>query len=179
MSKKAKPASKSDTNPFWDFSIWLYQKDDVAANCLIFQEETTLNVNILLLCCWAGWHGMAIEPRIFEDLLTRYDPWYHQVILPLRRLRTRMKHSIGAIQADQFHALRAQIKKLELHAEKCQQDFLFHALPQSTMGAEKAPLFQSMILENITLYAKLQKTPLNTASKTAVKAIISRLATEM
>ena len=129
MSKQKQSELKPDKNPFWEFSVWLYQKQDVATNCLIFQEETALNVNFLLLCCWAGWHGKALEPSILADLLERYDPWHEQVILPLRRLRMRMKQPIGVIGADQFDGLRIHVKNLELQAEKYQQDFLFDALP--------------------------------------------------
>jgi uncharacterized protein (TIGR02444 family) len=112
---------------FWQFSQGLYQAAGVEECCIALQEDHGADVNILLLCCWCGARGCGLDGAWFRALLS--DPqllvWREQCIAPLRCLRRLLKTQ-GMAGAQQ---LREGVKRLELEAEKLEQDFLLQQLP--------------------------------------------------
>ena len=78
-------------NPFWRFSINVYQHEAVKKQCLSFQEEQGVNVNLLLLCCWLAY---TVEDIAKQQLLLAshtIDDWHASVTQPLRTSRRFVK----------------------------------------------------------------------------------------
>lgn len=123
-------------NPFWDYSLLLYQRPGVAEFCLRLQdgiessdgiEKNTAvessadhseyaNVNILLFCCWLGNQGVRLADDDLIALKAAIEPWHKDNVLPLRVARR-----TPGITEQRKHALLER----ELAAERGEQDQLF------------------------------------------------------
>ncbi|MGF1610740.1 MAG: TIGR02444 family protein [Kiloniellales bacterium] len=119
---------RASANPFWDYSLALYAKPDVAEACLGLQDRHGLDVNLLLFCCWAGSRGHRLTPGELERLIAAVTDWHRQVVVPLRGLRRWLKGRAATAQGA-AGALRARIKAQELEAERIEQELLHAALP--------------------------------------------------
>ena len=115
-------------NPFWDFSLDVYGRPGVAEACLALQDRHGLDVNLLLLCCWAGAQGRTLDSVEVGRLMAAVADWQRRVTRPLRDVRRRLKAMSGA-DAHRLGALRQAVKDCELAAERIAQDLLFDALP--------------------------------------------------
>ena len=110
-------------HPFWRFSLRLYAQPGVEAACLALQAQG-VDVNVLLLCCWLGRRGGALDRRRLGALLKAVGAWQQAVVLPLRQLRRTLKRPAWRVDADARLRLRRQIVKAELEAERLQQLWL-------------------------------------------------------
>ncbi len=122
--------SEPGENPFWRYSLALYEREAVAAACLNLQGRLGLDVNMLLFCCWAGANGRRLSAAEILDLIEAVQAWRREVILPLRAARRWLKAEAPAI-GPAAQALRADIKASELAAEAVQQDIMHKRLPLS------------------------------------------------
>lgn len=75
------------TEEFWNFSLALYARPGVAEYCLRLQDEIGANVNLLLLCCWAGRYGMALNADTLAAAIAAIENCEAQVLRPLRARR--------------------------------------------------------------------------------------------
>ena len=115
---------KSD---FWELSVATYSRPGVADACLSLQDRHSLDVNLVLFCCWYGSTRGLLNKDIFERVIVFSESWATHVVRPLRNIRTWMKHpdSVEVWQLNKSHLnLRNAIKKSELSAERIQQDTL-------------------------------------------------------
>ncbi len=109
----------------WQFSLAVYTQEDVAGHCLALQDRIGLDVNMLLMMLWAAsrWgHAPTTEQIAQADSLVQ--DWREEVILPLRKLRTRLKTGPAPAPDAITNELRENIKRLELEAERTEQDVL-------------------------------------------------------
>ena len=111
------------SNPFWQYSLKLYARKEIAGLCLRLQDEGGLDVNLLLYCLWQGSQGRSLERTTLAEVCDVSAPWRLEVVESLRHARRWMKGRDQGI-AGQSGDLRDRIKALELAAEKCQQDWL-------------------------------------------------------
>lgn len=112
-----------DRNPFWHFSWNLYHADGVADACLALQAREGLDVNLLLFCCWAGWHGRRLSEADLATLVAAAADWQERVVQPLREVRTWLKEQ-DRVSAESAETLREAVKAQELEAERLEQDLL-------------------------------------------------------
>ncbi|UTW09737.1 TIGR02444 family protein [Pseudomonas benzenivorans] len=99
----------------WRFAEHYYQRPGVEAACLQLQAS---GADVCLLICgvWLGRRGVACSAVRIEQLKAIAQPWQHQVVERLRQLRQDWR---GAAQGDEtLAALREQVKRLELEAER-------------------------------------------------------------
>ena len=125
--KSASPKSTRTTdggtlaldNPLWRFVLPFYARDGVSAACLTLQDRLGADVNILLFAIFAQVErGLMLD---HDDLATvdgLLRDWRHEVIQPLRRVRTRMKSGPAPAPAAATASLRNRIKTAELEAEQ-------------------------------------------------------------
>jgi uncharacterized protein (TIGR02444 family) len=118
--------SASD-NPFWDFSLVVYDRAGVAAACLALQNRHGVDVNVLLFCAWAGSCGHPLGPGDLAKLRTAAHPWQSAVVAPLRAVRRQLKAMEGTPESA-IGRLRSRIKGAELDAEAVEQRLLFEGL---------------------------------------------------
>lgn len=139
------------SNPFWDFSLAVYARPDVAPCCLALQDRHGVDVNILLWAAWCGLQGLALSADAI--MAARVEPglaaWREEVVRPLRRMRRELLPPQGAV-ADQ---LAAQLGRAELEAERLEQDGLF----RFTLTHLQCPLPELPMREPNILRANLRQ----------------------
>jgi uncharacterized protein (TIGR02444 family) len=103
------------SSDLWSFSLTTYARPGVEQACLQLQSA---GVNVCLLLCgaWLGQRGVACDEQRLQQLRSVADSWDADVVRPLRALRTQWK--AGATADTDLHALREQVKALELEAER-------------------------------------------------------------
>ncbi|MGX9934287.1 TIGR02444 family protein [Advenella kashmirensis] len=109
----------------WQFSLAVYTRDGVAEHCLALQRRLGLDVNVLLLMLWAArqW-GDAPTAEQIADADGRISAWRHEIVIPLRQLRGRLKSGPAPAPDVMTNMLREDIKRLELDAERMEQEML-------------------------------------------------------
>ena len=118
-------ASVLDDELYWRFSLAVYPAPEVARSCLALQAQIGLDVNVLLMALLAArWHQRAIGHDEIGQADARVVQWRQEIVVPLRRIRSRLKS--GPPPAPQAHTdvLRTEIKQAELHAERIEQQVL-------------------------------------------------------
>ena len=133
-------------NTFWRFSLKVYAKDGVAPACLALQDRHGLDVNLLLVCAWAGVHGRGLTRAELETLRGAVGDWHREAVRPLRAVRRWMKEQ-EAVPLERHQKLREELKRLELEAEQLEQQILFEAL-----ALEKGVGSPAIVAENLLLY---------------------------
>ncbi|WP_462380193.1 TIGR02444 family protein [Pseudomonas sp. Marseille-QA0892] len=99
----------------WEFACETYAHPGVEAACLQLQEQGN-DVCLLLCCAWLGKRGVAYEATRLAALHAIATPWRREVIEPMRALRLAWRANAQA--DDALHALREQVKALELQGER-------------------------------------------------------------
>lgn len=154
QDRKFREANIMASNPFWDFSLRVYERPGVASACLSLQEELGADVNLLLYALWAGRRGHLLSREECEELLAAIEPWHKDVVRGLRQVRLVMKRQRRAdkIDPDVAESLRQRVKKLELEAERLEQDALYKALPlKAGAGAPE------VAMDNLKIYLRRLK----------------------
>jgi uncharacterized protein (TIGR02444 family) len=135
---------EGQASAFWGFAATLYARPDVARLCLELQDRAGRDVNLVLLCLWAGEVlGLALDDWDLADLAAAVAPWNALAVHPLRALRRSLKGEAAA------EPLRAKIGAAELEAERLAQRHLLAALPARAGGVPS----QDLGLANLARYA--------------------------
>ena len=132
------------TNPFWDFSLASYSRDGVPESCLALQDDFNLDVNVLLYGAWLASQDKRLETEHLAALEVVIKPWREQVVEPLRALRRRWREYPPA------EVLRGEVKRLELQAERRQQDMMLAYL----QAASEPPAASQPLQENLLQVAR-------------------------
>ena len=140
-------------NPFWDFSLQVYGKRDLADILLWFQDECQMDINLVLYCCWAG---VSLTPKVSPTEMTlirrTVNRWQSEIVQPLRFLRQTLKADSRGISTDGVEDLRAIIQQAELNAERLQQDILHERFSRElnqTLDQEEG---RRHVVSNLVLY---------------------------
>ncbi|WP_018897770.1 TIGR02444 family protein [Rhizobium sp. 2MFCol3.1] len=112
----------------WPNMILLYADSRIAQLCLSLQDEFDADVPVLLLLVLADRRGMSCEDEAFHKFLADAATWRELVVRPLRTLRRAMK---GHCAPGAETALRENIKRIELQAERVHVARLAKAFPVS------------------------------------------------
>ncbi len=109
-----------DDDQLWPFSQRVYAISGVADACLALQERCGLDVNLLLWCGWrAAMGGGASNAAELREAMARSAPWQTDIVGPLRSVRRNLKPR--AVEDAEAAALRDEVKRLELDAERLEQ----------------------------------------------------------
>ena len=114
-------------NPFWDFSLAVYDGAGVESACLGLQDRHGVDVNMLLFCAWAGRRGHILGPEDLARLRAAVQPWQAAVVGPLRAVRRQLK-TMDVVPEPAIDRLRTRVKDAELDAESVEQWLLFEGL---------------------------------------------------
>ena len=102
----------------WDWAVAAYGADGVADACLELQDAAGQNVPLLL---WAGWcaaEGRAPDEDALEAAGDTARAWQETAIAPLRAVRRALKPRAPDLDDEAREAVRAQVKAVELEAER-------------------------------------------------------------
>lgn len=108
-------------NPLWTFSLVVYAEVGVQDECLALQERLALDVNLLLLCAYAGVQGVTLSGHDVADAAGAVATWHGDIVRPLRAARRALK----PVARDDASALRTDVKAAELKAEQIEQAMLW------------------------------------------------------
>jgi uncharacterized protein (TIGR02444 family) len=114
-------------SPFWNFSVAVYSSGAVQDECLTLQDQFGLDVNLVLLCAFAGAvHGTALTPDDIASARALVGPWHKEVVSSLRTAHRRLKtiETPGADATKAAADLRTQVKATELESERIEQMIL-------------------------------------------------------
>lgn len=146
----------SSQNSFWDFSLAVYRIPGVAAACLRLQDEAGVDVNLLLYVCWLGTvRDRPLDEAALRDALAQTDAWRDRVVRPLREVRRWMKGRTEGLPSGAVESLRSDVKRIELAAERLQQDMLFAIVGPVTVHATGAAGAADRVEKNIALYLRV------------------------
>ena len=109
-------------NPFWQFSLKIYQHEEVKEDCLWFQNQEGANVNLLLLCCWLACAVEEISQREFNEACLLIDSWQQHVTQALRRVRQYLKNAQRTDWVKHFYQ---HVLADEISSEAYQQFILY------------------------------------------------------
>jgi uncharacterized protein (TIGR02444 family) len=102
----------------WGFALRLYAAPGVGDACLKLQDESGVDVPLLLFSAWLTAHSVALS----ETELARIDgvvaDWRNEVVKPLRAVRRRLKNGPPPGATVDTDTLRNGVKGVELSSEK-------------------------------------------------------------
>ena len=139
---------------FWRFSLQFYRSRGVAAALLRLQDQGRLDVNLLLLCCFAASCGRRLRRRQLMAANRTIAQWNDDAIQPLRSVRRALKGQAGQAFAAPALRLRPQVARLELAAERVAQTALAHWLADFPVVVEPEDR-AALALGNLTSYSEL------------------------
>lgn len=99
----------------WNFALELYAKQGVEQACLELQDAGS-DVCLLLTGAWLQRRGVRCLDERVHAVQELARSWQREVISPLRQTRRDWRTAAG--EDTELAALREQIKKLELQAER-------------------------------------------------------------
>lgn len=98
----------------WDWSVRAYARPSVQDICLSLQDDDGQSVCLLL---WAGWRG-PVDPDALEAAVDTARTWHRTAIDPIRTVRRTLKKPVPDMDDARRLALREEIKRAELSAER-------------------------------------------------------------
>jgi uncharacterized protein (TIGR02444 family) len=136
---------------FWRFSLRFYARDGVAPLCLALQDQHGIDVNILFLLIFFSLQRRRLSSEDTQKMDGASAAWRTRAVQPLRALRRDLKIGMTGMSAQTTEALRNDIKRCELHAERLQQEMLEHMFPVATTGTPSS--IQEAAAANIAAYS--------------------------
>jgi uncharacterized protein (TIGR02444 family) len=159
-------------HPFWTFSLQLYKKKEVEQALLLLQNQFGLNANVILFICWFSFNGQgAFSQSKVRELLLRIRPWHERVVLPLRRLRDRLKPYVDKVSWAK--GVRQAILLEELEAEHAEQLLISEFFTYEDYRIKSAPQKASDIFRSLSAYCRISRVDLDAIGCDAVAAILS------
>jgi uncharacterized protein (TIGR02444 family) len=107
-----------DAADLWAFALKVYASSGVAAACLDLQDDYGADVPVLLTALWMARRGLRLDPAGMAVIESAVGPWRDGMVTPLRALRRQLKAGPPPAPSPETEALREEIKRAELHAEK-------------------------------------------------------------
>jgi uncharacterized protein (TIGR02444 family) len=114
-------------SPLWRFSLAVYRGAGVQEECLDVQERFGVDVNLLMLCGYAGAvEGAVLSASDVEDVLKATGAWHADVVRGLRQVRRSLKPlSEAGDLAQVAGTLRLKVKAAELESEQIEQAMMW------------------------------------------------------
>ena len=108
----------------WRFSLAFYRQRGVAEACLQLQDESGADVNIILYLLFLAARGQRVRADDVRRIEAHVAGWRDAVVVPLREVRRKLKLPVGAFDVAVSAELRNDVKRIELAAERIQQEAL-------------------------------------------------------
>lgn len=138
----------------WAFALALYARPGVAEGCLALQNETDVDVMLLLMATFAAVkHRTLLTPDEIRALDEACRPWREQIVRNLRTIRIELRTGPDPAPSSETEQLRSKIKALELEAEKLENKLLAECLPMRPPGDEAVrPEQLRAVLNDVVMY---------------------------
>jgi uncharacterized protein (TIGR02444 family) len=163
-------ASTAKASPFWTFSLGFYRGPGVSEACLEMQDNSGVDVNIVLLLLWLASQKRRLATDDVKALADKVRPWQTDVIGPIRALRRMLKSDAPLLDKGAAELFRTRIKAIELESERLQQEAMY-ALA-ANLKSEPAGAADEAARANIEAYRSVVGRPFTQA---AVETLIGAL----
>lgn len=138
---------RPSANPFWAYSLRLYRKPGVAAACIGLQDRLGIDVNLVLFCVWTAACGQTLTPATMRLAAGLSRVWSTNVVGPLRGTRRFLKPL-------DLPSLRHAVARVELAAERAEQDLLWRIAPGRARPLRRTELAAEYAATNLARYAE-------------------------
>ncbi len=108
----------------WRFSLAFYRRPGVADACLRLQDEAGIDVNVMLYLLFLAAYGIRLSADEMDRIEAVAKDWREAVVVPLREIRRKLKAPLGAFALAVTADLRNDVKRIELAAERIEQQAL-------------------------------------------------------
>ncbi len=108
----------SGNEGLWAFALRLYGAPGVSDACLVLQDESGVDVPVLLFSAWLASSSVAMTQSELARIDGLVKAWRDEVIKPLRAVRRRLKTGPHPAPGPQTEDLRNGVKAVELASEK-------------------------------------------------------------
>ncbi|HEY0598684.1 TIGR02444 family protein [Brevundimonas sp.] len=108
----------SPADRLWDWAVRAYTSEGVSEACLHLQDAAGQNVPLLLWAAWAANTGRNPDADVLEAACDVARAWQEAAIAPLRAVRRTLKGRNPDLDDADREAVRAQVKAVELEAER-------------------------------------------------------------
>jgi uncharacterized protein (TIGR02444 family) len=147
-------AETSQGSPFWRFSLRFYRQPGVADACIALQEDSGVDVNLLMFLLWHAAQQRRLSPIAVAELEHRIGGWREMTVVPLRAVRRALKAPPALVPAAAAEAFRTRIKAVELEAERLQQESMYELARRAPLG-EPAPSAAQAARANVAAYEQI------------------------
>jgi uncharacterized protein (TIGR02444 family) len=103
---------------FWTWALEAYARPGAAEACLALQDQSGQCIPYLLWAAWAARTGRRLDAEVMQAGAELCERWEAAAVGPLRQARREMKPSVAGVADEAREALRAEVKALELKAER-------------------------------------------------------------
>lgn len=166
---ETEPKPSPQGSPFWRFSLQFYRQPGVAEACIALQEDSGVDVNLLMFLLWHAVQRRKFSPDQVDWLESKICTWRESAVIPLRTVRRALKVPTLLVPAVTAEAFRTKIKAIELEAERMQQEAMYDLAPAMPPG-EEAPSSADAARANIDAYEAMLEARF---SKSAVDTVLA------
>jgi uncharacterized protein (TIGR02444 family) len=161
----------SQGSPFWRFSLQFYRQPGVADACIALQEESGVDVNLLMFLLWNATRRRKFLPDHVDWIESKICPWRESAVIPLRAVRRALKVPTLLVPGTAAEAFRTRIKAVELEAERLQQEAMYE-LARAALWGREAPSLGDAARANIAAYEPIAHKPF---PKDAIETLLAAL----
>jgi uncharacterized protein (TIGR02444 family) len=108
----------TDHDGLWAWVLEAYTRPGVADACLELQDAAGQNTPLLLWAAWTASTGRRIDADAREAACDTARVWEDSAVAPLRAVRRTLKVRSVDMNNEDREAVRAQVKAVELEAER-------------------------------------------------------------
>jgi uncharacterized protein (TIGR02444 family) len=131
--------TKTETTPFWRFSLHFYRQPGVSDACIALQDDCGVDVNLLLFLLWLADDGQLLPAHEVRKLDDKVRDWRNLTIIPIREVRRKLKGARTLVDPGKQEAFRNKVKAIELEAERLQQEALYAFAESAPLGKHAEP----------------------------------------
>ena len=102
----------------WEWSVRAWGTEGVAETCLHLQDAAGQCPPLLLWAAWAARTGRPVDDEALEAACDIARAWQEAAVVPLRALRRALERRHPDLEDADREAVRAQVKAVELDAER-------------------------------------------------------------
>jgi uncharacterized protein (TIGR02444 family) len=132
-------ASTTQDSPFWRFSLGFYRQPGVSDACIELQDQAGVDVNIMLFLLWNATLNRTLPKPMVEQLEAKIGPLREATVIPLRTLRRALRIPPPAVEPGAAEAFRTHVKRVELEAERLQQQTMYELVSTLAFDSTSAP----------------------------------------
>ncbi len=115
----------SPQNPFWQFSLAVYNDVEIRQACHAFQDINSANVNLILFAYWLGYAVEDISHDEFTHACNCVALWNKEITKPLRKIRILLKDISNNDWIKRYYS---HILTDEIISESYQQELLYNQI---------------------------------------------------